>query len=105
MTTIAARIPEIVSTPEFKKSVVFFDGTQETWVEYQRSNGLYINMSVLSPGDNDRAEFFVAEVKYEKNGNVGTRQSVHLSLAEARILRDLLTRPDVQALLDAGDQH
>ena len=99
MTQTTTRTQEIVSTPIVNVSPILFDGSQEIWASYERADDQRMIMSILSPGKHDQGALFLGEAIQQVD--IAARELVTLSLLEARILRDLLNRPDVQAVLDA----
>lgn len=119
MTQIATRTPEIVSTSPFNSNE-----WEAAAISYERSDDMHIDMCVMRPEGKHPAELLIGvmamdvynpdrlpveqhncvlvpETTSDEECMAMFKEHLALSIAEARILRDLLNRPDVQAILDA----
>lgn len=95
-TSVLATIPE------------FHDTVAETYFTYERTDGKRVDMTVghhtvHNNWKGKRVEIFPAlliGVMRKDDPNCKALESVDLSIEEARILRDLLNKPEVQHILE-----
>lgn len=95
MTTNATRTPVTVSTTTYRDTIF------EISASYARSDNTNVEQIILKADKASPAELIIGIIPIENNPNCETLQQVDLTIAEVRILRELLNRPDVQAILDA----
>lgn len=78
----------------------YFFNQHEITVVYDRSDDVHMEFA-LSKCQGVTPTFEITSFQLKENPNLDVFQEHRLSMAEARLLRDLLTRPEVVAYLDA----
>lgn len=94
-TAMKTPVSALATTPSSRNN------QHEISTSYNRTDGKRVEMVMMKQWACGPTELLIGAYRTQDNPNCNTSQYVALSIEEARILRDLLNREDVQALLNA----
>jgi hypothetical protein len=98
-----AKLATDISTSVFATTPQFHDTPVETCFTYERKDGKKVDMAIVHHTQRNGVQIspalLIGVMRIKNNPNCATSEFVDLSIEEARILRDLLNKPEVQAIL------